>query len=83
MPIYEYEAKDEKKNCPHCSRSFEVFQKLSGSPLAECPKCGAPVRKLISAAAVGGSASGLDDRAKNAGFHKLQRLGKGEYEKKY
>jgi len=34
-------------------------------------------------AAVGASRSGLDDRAKAAGFTKLKRLGKGEYERQY
>lgn len=38
---------------------------------------------MISAAAVGESKSDLDTRAKAAGFKKLKRLGKGEYEKMY
>jgi hypothetical protein len=41
------------------------------------------VVKVVSRPAVGGSSSGFDDRAKSAGFHKLKRLGKGEYEKQY
>ncbi len=59
------------------------MQKLSDEPLKRCPDCGAPVEKQISAPSVGLSRSGLDDRAKNAGFHKLKKLGKGEYEKQY
>ena len=51
--------------------------------MTECPLCGAPVYKRISAPAIGRSASSLDDRAKNAGFTKLKRLGKGEFEKQY
>jgi len=27
--------------------------------------------------------TGLDSRAKSAGFHKLKKLGKGEYEERY
>lgn len=82
MPIYEYQA-SEKKSCPHCAKRFEVLQKMSDPPLTVCPECGAPVSRLISPPAVGLSRSGLDDRAKQAGFHKLERRGKGEYEKKY
>jgi hypothetical protein len=41
------------------------------------------VRKKISVPAVGGSSSGFDAKAKNAGFSKLKRIGKGEYEKQY
>ena len=35
------------------------------------------------APAIGRSISSLDNRAKAAGFSKLKRLGKGEYEKQY
>lgn len=83
VPIYEYQAQSEQQSCPHCVSPFEVIQRLSDPPLTRCPQCGAPVAKQISAPAVGSSKSNLDDRAKHAGFHKLQRLGKGEYEKKY
>jgi len=83
MPIYEYQARDPARGCPHCSAPFEQLQRLADPPLAVCPRCGAPVARLISPPAVGRSRSALDDRAKSAGFHKLKRLGKGEYEKAY
>jgi putative FmdB family regulatory protein len=83
MPTYEYEAKDPARSCEYCSKKFEQVQKMADAPLTVCPKCGAPVRKLFSAPLFGISRTGLDHRAKAAGFHKLQRLGKGEYEKKY
>lgn len=83
MPIYEYQARDRSRSCPHCVRGFEHLQRLSDPTLVLCPACSAPVAKLISAPVVGGSRSGLDDRAKSAGFHKLKRLGSGEYEKQY
>jgi len=83
MPIYEYQAKDADKSCEYCSKVFEEIQKMSDPPLETCPKCGSPLAKLISVSSVGHSVSGLDQRAKAAGFHKLQKLGKGEYEKKY
>ncbi|MGE5486073.1 MAG: FmdB family zinc ribbon protein [Ignavibacteriales bacterium] len=40
MPIYEYE-------CDRCGR-FDHWQSITSEPLAECPKCGARVRRLIS-----------------------------------
>lgn len=83
MPIYEYQAKAADKSCEYCSKVFDQIQRMADPPLAACPKCGAPVTRLISAPSVGHSMSGLDHRAKAAGFHKLQKLGKGEYEKKY
>lgn len=83
MPIYEYQAVDEARGCPHCAGGFEQMQRISDTPLQACPECGAPIRKVISPCAVGRSRSGFDHRAKEAGFHKLERLGKGEYEKKY
>jgi putative FmdB family regulatory protein len=83
MPIYEYQAADEARSCEFCRQPFEHFHRSAEAPLPACPRCGAPVIKLISAPAVGASRSGLDDRAKGAGFHKLKRLGKGEYEKMY
>lgn len=83
MPIYEYQAKDEAASCDHCRRPFELLQSISDKPLANCPQCGAAVIRLISPAAVGGSKSGFDRRAKNAGFHKLVKADKGVYEKQY
>lgn len=41
MPIYEY-------NCKSCKKHFEVLQKISDKPLATCPDCGKPVKRLIS-----------------------------------
>jgi putative FmdB family regulatory protein len=84
MPIYEYSAKDAAGPCcDYCAERFEHLQKIGDAPLAHCPLCGAPVVRLISAPAVGRSQSSLDNQAKSAGFHKLKRLGKGEYEKQY
>jgi predicted nucleic acid-binding Zn ribbon protein len=59
------------------------MRKLSDPPLERCPECGAEIVKLISAPVVGASKSGFDDRAKSAGFHKLRKVSKGEYEKEY
>lgn len=40
MPTYDY-------HCDHCGR-FEFFQPITEPPLAQCPTCGGPVRKLLS-----------------------------------
>lgn len=84
MPIYEYTAKDPSKaSCEKCRGVFEVLRRISDKPLEKCPDCGAEVTRVISAPSLGRSASSLDDRAKAAGFTKLKRLGKGEYERQY
>ena len=83
MPIYEYEARNKSSSCPRCTCPFECLQRMADPPLDKCPDCGAPVSRIISRPAVGGSKSSLDRRAKAAGFTKLRRLGKGEYEKQY
>ena len=83
MPTYDYEAADPDNACAICRTGFELVRMFRDPPVTQCPHCGASVRKLISAPAIGRSATSLDDRAKNAGFSKLKRLGKGEYEKQY
>lgn len=80
MPIYEYRAADPEKSCPHCKEKFEIFHKKIGDLLTNCPKCNAPVNKLVSSFGV---AYGLDFRAKGTGLSKLVRRDKGTYEKMY
>jgi len=50
LPLYEYE-------CPN-DGTFEKMQKFSDPPLTHCPKCGAPVEKLLSAPAIQFKGSG-------------------------
>jgi putative FmdB family regulatory protein len=52
MPLYEYE-------CESCGRRFERIQKFSDAPIAECPTCGGPVRKLMSSPAIQFKGSGF------------------------
>ncbi|MFH1879101.1 MAG: FmdB family zinc ribbon protein [Candidatus Omnitrophota bacterium] len=40
MPTYEY-------CCDTCGYTFEQFQKMEDAPLKKCPRCKAPVRRLI------------------------------------
>lgn len=44
MPTYEY-------RCTACENEFEKFQRISEEPGAECPECGAPSERLMSAGA--------------------------------
>ncbi|HEY3315664.1 MAG TPA: FmdB family zinc ribbon protein [Bacillota bacterium] len=44
MPVYEYK-------CPKCGH-FEVEQPITAEVLSTCPKCGKPIKKLISRSAV-------------------------------
>lgn len=83
MPVYDYIAADPSRSCAHCAPGFEVTQSIHDARLSACPRCGAPVTKCFSAPAIGRSKSKLDDRAKAAGFTKLKKIGKGEYEKMY
>ncbi len=83
MPVYDYCAADDQKACPYCAKGFEAVQSIHDARLETCPKCGSPVRKCIVAPAIGRSKAKLDDRAKAAGFTKLKKIGKGEYEKLY
>lgn len=83
MPIYEYKAIDPRKSCRVCRHGFEVLESVSASTRQTCEACGAPVERIISAPAIGGSESSLDDRARNAGFTKLKKISSGEYEKQY
>jgi putative FmdB family regulatory protein len=60
MPLYEYQ-------CDACGQRFERIQKFSDPPVAVCPACGAPVRKLISSPAIQFKGSGfyITDYAKS------------------
>ena len=83
MPIYRYESQKPEAGCPHCRDGFETTQSIKEAPLTACPECGGLIVKTPLVAAVGRSQANFDDRAKAAGFSKLKRLGKGEYEKQY
>ncbi|HVT61412.1 MAG TPA: FmdB family zinc ribbon protein [Thermoanaerobaculia bacterium] len=44
MPLYEYQ-------CLQCGKKTEHLQRFSDSPLAVCPACGGPLKKLVSSPA--------------------------------
>ena len=45
MPLYEYE-------CKQCGRHTEKIQKFSDPEITECPHCGGPLERVISAPAI-------------------------------
>jgi len=45
MPIYEY-------RCQSCGHRYEKLQKFSDPPCKKCPRCGGPLKKLISSPAI-------------------------------
>jgi putative regulatory protein, FmdB family len=83
MPTYTYQAKNEAHSCRHCREGFDAVQKISDAAFSECPECGAAVAKVPVASNIGRLQSSFDDRAKSAGFSKLKKVSKGEYEKQY
>lgn len=51
MPLYEYQ-------CTKCETRFELIQKFSAPPEAECTECGAKSERLLSAPAIQFKGSG-------------------------
>ncbi len=75
MAIYEYEHLEEA--CA-LGEVFEFPQSMREDALTECPKCGGPVKKLISLASI--NTPKTDSELKNLGFTKLVRRDDGVYE---
>lgn len=45
MPIYEYA-------CSACGHRFDIKQRFSDEPVAECSKCGSQVRRVLHPAGI-------------------------------
>ena len=62
MPLYEYE-------CTDCGHLTEALQRLGDPPLSKCPRCGGPLKKLLSAPAFQFKGSGwyVTDYARKGG----------------
>jgi putative FmdB family regulatory protein len=74
MPLYEYE-------CESCGHRFEVIQKFSDPLIEACPKCGGPVRKLMSSPAIQFKGSGwyiTDYAKKDSGSAAKKDAGEGK-----
>jgi putative FmdB family regulatory protein len=60
MPLYEYQ-------CTNCGERVEILQRINDPPHGHCPKCGAEMRKLLSAPAI---------QFKGSGFYKTDYASK-------
>ena len=60
MPLYEYQ-------CTNCEERVEILQRISDPPYSHCPKCGAEMKKLLSAPAI---------QFKGSGFYKTDYASK-------
>lgn len=73
MPTYEY-------RCTDCSNEFELFQKMSDEPKADCPRCAAPSQRKISGGAglvFKGSGFYITDYARGDGYKQAAKADGG------
>ena len=76
MPDYTYE--HAKGSCA-LGAAFEVQQSITDAALRKCPRCGKPVRRIITASfRIGKRTSNAD--LKSLGFTKLVKRDDGVYE---
>lgn len=85
MPTYEYQAQDPANGCDDCRAPFEIQQSMKDDPLTKCPRCGQPIRRLISACSFSTAKSTKsmlsDKNLKEKGFTKLVNEGDGKFRK--
>ena len=75
MPVYEYE---HRHSACELGATFEVQQSLTDKALSKCPRCDAPVRKIISRINI--SCPKTNSELRDMGFTKLVRRDDGVYE---
>jgi putative FmdB family regulatory protein len=81
MPIYAYKPEN-KTECDYCEDGFDYLQKIADPHLTECPECGAPVKRIITAPNIAGSSPSLsEENISKHGFTQYRKLEKGVYEK--
>lgn len=80
MPTYQYQASSER-SCDHCRDGFEEVQKMADPPLETCPRCGAPVRRVVSRVFVGKGNILSSANLRDKGFTRLRKVDKGVYER--
>ncbi len=81
MPIYVYQS-NPGSGCDHCLNGFEKLQKVSAQPLLRCPRCGVPIRKLLTAPNLASKSPDLGERnIEKHGFTQYRKREKGVYEK--
>jgi len=52
MPTYEYRSVDSEKSCDHCKAGFEIIQRMTESPLTQCPRCKNAIYRVLFAPTV-------------------------------
>ena len=78
MPLYEYRVTEGHAGCEACRKSLAVTQRMVDESLKACPKCGAPIQRLLSVPAIS-TPAGVS-HYKNLGFTRLEKRDTGVYE---
>jgi putative FmdB family regulatory protein len=85
MPTYVYESVDKVKSCKICADGFETEQGIKEPALTKCPKCGSPIRRVITTVNISTARSTKeilsDKNIKKHGFTKLVNEGNGKFRK--
>ena len=83
MPIYEYEVVPPESGCEFCANGFEFMSRSADVVLERCPKCRAPVRRMLSAPNVLSAEANPHDgkTMQKHGFTVYEKSGDGEYER--
>lgn len=80
MPFYEYQASSDR-HCEYCAAGFELLRKTEDRDLEGCPRCGSPVKRVLSAPNLSTGPSLSADNIEKHGFTQYKKAGKGVYEK--
>ncbi len=75
MPTYEYQ-------CKSCSHRFEIWQKMTAEPLAICPECNGPIRRVLFPAGIVFKGSGFYKTDHGSGAVISESNQNGQTEKK-
>ncbi|NND45088.1 MAG: zinc ribbon domain-containing protein [Xanthomonadales bacterium] len=81
MPIYFYQPTT-NDHCDDCKAGFEVLQKVAAPKLTQCPECGAPTARAVTAPNIARSGPSLDEKnIEKHGFTQYRKVETGVYEK--
>lgn len=81
MPIFEYIAV-EPGACEHCASGFEMLHKRQETELGQCPRCGTPIKRVVSAPNLAKQSPSLEpNNLERHGFTQYRKSGAGTYEK--
>ena len=91
MPVYIYRSvtdpeKPKPNTCEMCLEPFELIQRMVDDALTNCPTCGKPIERVVSAPnlnGVGRVQKPSDAQLARSGFTQYKKAGKGHYEKTF